>query len=226
MSSIERHDLINNPNGIITTFASSIPIDRRVSLTIVVAVILLLGLRTFVRAGDWSSDYNLAVHNIAASSEDFQSENEVATYYFNRGNYSEARVYAQQSVSAFPYATNYNVLGTTQTQLGNYNAAHEALENGLKYAKLCAIYDNLSILTAYYGSSNANQQALIGAIRHCSQDSIPWLFLAIKDYEDHDLGGARQAVTESYRYYNSSVPLPVPVIYDRIMSDQPLDLTT
>jgi hypothetical protein len=192
MSSIERHDLINNPNGIITTFASSIPIDRRVSLTIVVAVILLLGLRTFVRAGDWSSDYNLAVHNIAASSEDFQSENEVATYYFNRGNYSEARVYAQQSVSAFPYATN----------------------------------DNLSILTAYYGSSNANQQALIGAIRHCSQDSIPWLFLAIKDYEDHDLGGARQAVTESYRYYNSSVPLPVPVIYDRIMSDQPLDLTT
>ena len=207
----------------ITTFSRSIHFDRRILFALMVAIILLLGVRTAIRGRNWSSDYNLAEYNLTSNGGDFQTYNEIAQHDFTNKDYYDAKTYASESVAAFPYASNYNVLGIALTQLGDYPGAYTALENGLKYTQLCTIYDNLSILTNYYGDPKADQKLLKTAIRHCSNDSIPWLFLAVLEYTYHDPNGAKIAITESYKYYNSSVPLPVPTAYYNIMNNLPLN---
>ncbi len=192
---------------------------------VMVLIVVCLGIRTVVRGTDWTNDYNIALHNLVAGKGDFQTDNQLASYYYSQSQYYVASSYAKASVASFPYATNENVLGAVDTQLGEYRAASMAFTKGLTYVKLCSIYDNFSILTSVYGQTQSNIKLLSTAIQRCPNDAVPWLFLAVLEYQLGNRAAATFSIAQSYKYYSPSINLPIPQAYTRILTGQPVKLS-
>jgi hypothetical protein len=208
----------------IMAFEKRVKFDGSVSLLLMVVVILGLGFMTAMLGRDWSSPYNLAKHDIATSSNDFEADYQIAIYNFTNGDYFDSKTYAARSVALFPYATNENVLGADYMELGGYPQAQSAFESGLKYLQYCGIYDSMSVMTASYGNPDSNQRFLMSAIQHCPDDSTPWLYLAVLDYGYHDSKGARYSIAQAYKLGGSDESA-IASVYDAIINNRPLSLS-
>jgi hypothetical protein len=180
-----------------------------------VLVIGILGLRTAYRGTDWKDAYTLASQDLAASKEQFHADTALANYYFNRDDYTEAKVYATKSVSIYPTAVNNNTLGGALLALGDYPHAYVAFNNGLKYLQLSPLYDNLAELTMVYGNPKTNEQSLMKGVNAFPQDGAIWLYLALQLYRNGDVADARTAITKAAMYGHAPQS-----IYDGIMNNK------
>ncbi len=195
-------------------------LDRRIMYGAMLGLILIFGVRTAIRGTNWSSENDLDTHNVAATSGDFQSENDIAIFDFDKGDYTASEKYAQASVAAFPYATNENVLGIDQFALSNYAGAYHAFETSISYLPTCTTYDNLATLTWSYGNPQTNYRLLDKAIRNCPGDYHPWLYLALLEYKQQNITLARAAITQAYNY--GATNSTVQYIYSEIMNNEPI----
>jgi Tfp pilus assembly protein PilF len=210
---------------IITTFFKSIHINRQLLVSLLILLIVVLGVRTAIRGTNYSSEHTIVVHNIATNGQDFETENELAIYYYDKGDYRDSEAFAIKSVDYFPYATNYNSLGLAYMSLGKYSQAYTAFNEGLKLLPgYCTIYNNLAILTGYYGSPTIDDQILISATSQCPQYPTPWAYLAVLDYEYGNPQGAKVAITHAYRLDRSNSLIVS--IYDSITNNQPINLSS
>ncbi len=207
---------------VIKIFAPAIKLNRTAIFAFMAIVVLLLGIRTALRGRDWSSPYKLYSTDLRTSNEDFEAYYQMSIYYYNTGDYYSSKVYAAKSVAMFPWATNYSALGAAYYSLGDYPDAYRAYINGLNYLNYCEIYDNMSVLTHYYGNPYANQKFLISAINHCPADATPWLYLAVLDYTYQNVSGAKYAITKAYNL-GSQTNSSIPSIYNAIMNNQSLN---
>jgi hypothetical protein len=210
---------------IITTFAKSIHINRQLLVSLLILLFVVLGVRTAIRGTNYSSEYAIVKHNITTNGQDFESENELAIYYYNKDDYRDSEAFAIKSVGYFPYATNYNSLGLAYMSLGKYSQSYTAFSKGLKLLPgYCTIYNNLAILSGYYGSPIIDDQILISATSQCPQYPTPWAYLAILDYEYGNSQGAKVAITHAYHYDKSNSLIAS--IYNSIMNNQPINLSS
>lgn len=190
-------------------------------LLVVAGLIVLLGFRTAMRGFDYRTISTMARRDISTTSSQYIAYNLLATQYLASGNNQAAKDYAQKSVDIFPTAVNYNTLGEADVRLKDYKAAYEALNAGLRYQGLYQLYLNLSLLTAFYGNVDTNEQFLMQVAQNYPNDVHPWLYLAILEYNQKDnVPLAKQAITKAHQIAPQS-PI-VDTAYQTIMNGQPL----
>jgi hypothetical protein len=174
-----------------------------------------LGVRTAIRGTDYRSEHALALHDIAASNEDYTAYNLIAADYISQDNFNEAKLYAARSVSIFPTWTNYDNLGLALTGLGQYNAAASAYINSLQRNALSSAYENTATLALVYGTPAGGKHLLFVLIQKFPKDSTLWLYLALFYGEHNDNADAKFAIQQAASY--GQVPQD---IYNGIMSNK------
>jgi hypothetical protein len=164
-------------------------------LIIVVLLIVILGVRTAVRGTDYSSTYKLSLKDIAASKEDFKAYTGLSQVYFNSGDYSKAKIYAQKSINIFPDISNYQDLGAAMVYQGNYAGAYEAYNNGLKHGNYSQLLDNLAQLTLVHGTPADNQKFFDSSLRQYPNDPYLWTYYALLFYRAGNIPYAKAAAS-------------------------------
>jgi hypothetical protein len=212
---------------ILVTFQRTIRPSWFIFATLI--IVGTFGVRTAIRGYDWKSQQTLAFKNISASSDDFIAEKNVAIYYFNNGDYIRAKYFAQQSVNDYPNALSYNTLGQALSALGDYSGASDAFTTGMKFEKYYPLYENQAALTAGYGDPIKNKQFLLQAANLFHKDASIWFYLAILEYRGSDTVDAEYSISQARDYGAASEGYgpsdsDIGIIYDRIMSDSPLDV--
>jgi hypothetical protein len=197
------------------------PLRIRPSWLLIIAVLVIstLGIRTATRGLDWRNPYSLAYKDVATSREDYAAYTSLAGYLIERGNFSQAKAYAERSISIYPSYASYNDLGLASNYLGDYPEAVAAYSQGVKLYDSSTLYENLGALTLVYGSPGSNKQFLLSAVDKFPQDYKLWLYLAILEDRYNDNAGAKVAISNAANY--GQVPQ---FIYDHIMNNQPFTL--
>jgi len=199
-------------------------------LIIAVLVIGSMGIRTALRGTNWRTTDTMAFKDAAVSPGDYIADKNIAYYYYDEGNFAEAKVYADRSVTAFPGALSYNILGMTLLHLNNYPGAAQAYDKGMQYSDLNLLYENRASLTGGYGSAASNTKFLLTAVNKFPKDAEIWFYFAIQLYRDNDTANAKNAITQSYKYAATTENMPlsnqdISVIYSRIMTNEPLNVS-
>jgi hypothetical protein len=198
-------------------------IKRDWLLLVPIGLVLILGVRTSIRGTDWSSWFKLAKSDAASSANDLAAYNNLSFYYENHSNYLAAKYYALKSVSIFPIANNYNALGQAQMSLKNYAGAYSAWTSAVKNDRdYYVAYDNLSVLTAYYGNNKTNQQFLVNAVNKFPNQIQPWFYLALLEYKINNITIAQYSITKAYDLSGQTNP-NISVAYQQIMNREPLN---
>ncbi len=211
--------------GMIGVFVSVFPkgiritVDRRVITTLVALIILLLGARSAIRGTDYKSQYVLAKHDIAASSDNYMAYSIVALGLAQQGSYPLAIADAQKSVSMYPTYDNYNTLGIVLSSAGDYAGSFKAYNKALKSGGIEVVYDNLSTLMLLYGPVNEDRHIFLEALNDYPQDPTLWFNLALWEDEHNDNADARVSIKIAASYGQVN-----PTIYDNIMTNQSFTL--
>lgn len=185
-------------------------------LIIAALIIGIFGVRTALRGLDWRSPISLAYKDISVSKDDYVAYTSLSGYLLEQDKYSEAEIYAAQSIKIFPTDINYNNLGYALGGLGNYSGAFIAYDNGLKYGNLNPLYENIGELTLVYGNRNSDKQFLLNALQLFPKDSKLWMYLAIIEESENNYSDAKNAITNATAY--GQIPK---VTYNSIMYTQP-----
>jgi hypothetical protein len=175
----------------------------------------VLGFRSTFRASDYQSQYTLAVHDLAASSDDYTAMNSISQYLIDRGNYSEAAVYAQRSINVYPVVANYNLLGVALERSGDYSGAVQAYTHALRYNNLSVIYENLGLILMVYSSPITTNQFFVNAITLYPQDYKLWVYLSLFEGAEGNTASAKVAIQNAAKFGSVS-----PLIYSNIMNEQ------
>jgi hypothetical protein len=183
---------------VITVFQASI--RPKWFLFVAVFLICIFGTRTALRGLDWRSVYTLAIHDIAASGQNYNADNAVATYFISKGKYSEAKPYALRSTELFQTNTNLVDLGLIDSNLGDYNGSVTAYYSSLKYGNYRFIYENMAALTLVYGNPTTDRQYLLQTLSKFPRDSSLWMALAIFDAEHGGSSEAKTAIEQAAHY--------------------------
>lgn len=161
-------------------------------------VLLILSARSIIRSSDYSVPYKLALSDISSSADAYTAYNNLSIEYYALGDYKKAVEYGLKSVAIFPTAVNSNSLGESQIKLKDYKQAYITLEKGLSGPAYFPLYDNLSVLTAYYGEYDTNRNFLITACQYFPKEIQPWFYLAVLDYRNNNLKEAKTAIKKAH----------------------------
>jgi hypothetical protein len=195
-------------------------------ITIVAVIICLLGVRTIMRGTEWSSEYNLAIHDIAASKEDYEAMNNLSDYYYTqRHDYPEAEHYALASVKSMPTASNYSNLAVILQALRQDAASYNAFLQSLHYGVIDTpignkTIDQFSLLLATYGNYRTNQQYIQQFIKIYPTDAKLWEYLAALDQQHNNNAAAKTDIIQASHYGTVSQGL-----YEFIMTNGSCKLT-
>ncbi len=181
-----------------------LPLKQSWLVFFAVLLLLLLGVRTSVRASDWSSVKTLAIHDIAASKEDYTAYFDLAGVLIEQGKFAQAEPYIINSIKIHPYDVNYYDYGLILGHLKNYSGAKKAYDTSLIYGDYIESYEELAELTLIYGNAQANYLYLNNVLNKFSQDSKLWMYLAIFDQQQGNNIGAQAAILQAENY--GSVP--------------------
>ena len=208
--------------GMIGALADAFPVTLPRSWVISCSVLVfsLLIARTMTRAPNWSSNADLAYHDITVSKEDYSSEFIIASDLFARRQFNGAKAHAIRSIELYPNALSYNILGQVSASRGNFAQAKQAFLDGLKYQDRYGFYANLAALTVYYGNPNDGRAFIKSAIKKFPQKGKLWLCLALLEYKNHNTSDAKSAIQQAYNYDPGNK-----YYFDIITNDQPLDLS-
>jgi hypothetical protein len=210
----------------ISVFAPSLHVDQRIILGLMIAILLVLGVRTIVRGTNWTNWTALSYHDITASKEDYNADYVIASNLENQGKSAMALSYVQRSISIFPDGINYGSLGFAYNQLGNYVQSDHAYIDALTYSNNLAnekLYEaNLQSLTLFHGNPAANIALLKKAVLKLPNNGSVWFDLAVLEYNNGDPVDAKKAILKAYSYNLSSLATSV---YSAIINNQPVTLT-
>lgn len=197
--------------------AFQIRVQSRWFLVTVVIILFMFGLRTALRGFDSSDQYRLALHDIAASKEDYFADSVIAYHYAATGDFVDAKSYAEVSVNNLPRPDGYNNLGVILMNLGDYSGANQAYAAALKYGDSAPVYENLCRLTLVQGSYRSNEALLKQATNKFPSDSALWVYRAVFAEKNNDNAYAKFALTRAV-HNGANVPND---IYNGIMYHQP-----
>ena len=168
-----------------------------IGLFIVTMLIIGLGVRTSVRALDYSSQYKLALSDYANSKDNISALDDIAEEMIKEKHYSLAVYYAKKSIKIYPLVTNYNNLGVAEEMLGKYAAAFNAYTNALHYGSLNLVYENLSEIYLVYKRPAQTKQFLEKAVAAYPNDYKIWLYIALFEQATGDHKQASSAIEKA-----------------------------
>lgn len=106
----------------VKNFHFSIAKYREIVIVSLVLLFIAFGVRTIVRNTNWNSNLSLYSHDISLS-DNFDLQNDYAVTLLLAGNYREAFIHTQKSVSEFPYEDNLYNLGSLYMEAGQSQKA-------------------------------------------------------------------------------------------------------
>lgn len=196
-----------------------IKLKPEILLLLVIALVSILGTRSFVRGFDYKSQYVLAKHDITVSPGDYSALNNISQYLIDHQQYKAAAVYAQRSINIYPVLSNYNNLGVALEFSGNYPAALQAYDKALKYNDLNTIYENIGLILLVYSDPNTTNQFFVKALNQYPHDFKLWLYYSVFQGALGNNQNAKVTINNAAKY--GSVP---PTIYSNIMNNQTFTL--
>jgi tetratricopeptide (TPR) repeat protein len=197
-------------------------IDPAWFLCIAALLVVLLGVRSFVRGFDYSSPYTLAKSNIAASKEDYTAYYIVAYNLLEQGKLAQAKADAERSASIFPTSATYSSLALILSYEGEYPAAMNSYKEGLKLggnSSSAAQYEYIAQLCFLYGNPAADKQLILSGIKHYPGDINLRVYLALFEEKNNDSAGAKSTLAALHN--SRHVPQSV---YSAVYDNKPLKL--
>jgi Flp pilus assembly protein TadD len=185
-------------------------------------ILTILSIKTIVRGYDWHDNLTLYKHDIKVSKESFALESVLGLQLMKQGNLKEAKSHIENSITLFPYFSNYDALGELYVAFGDYEKAKQAYEKALVYGDYYIIYEDLAGLTLVTGDYKSNLKIIEKGLAKYPQDSRLWLYLAIISYQNNDIDLAKQAIIKAYLFDKTNPEIPNN--YNAIMNNQPLNL--
>ncbi|TAL15247.1 hypothetical protein EPN95_00540 [Patescibacteria group bacterium] len=214
--------------GVLAMLGISLPLLKingwKVSLTwlmiILVLVVGVFAIRTTIRGTNYSSQYNIAIHDLAVSQNDYSALNNIAQYMIDTKHYDQALHYAQQSIDIFPGLGNYDNLGVAHQQMGEYTKAVDSYNIALTYGSMDFVYENLAQIYLAKWQDPQTEKFLQKALTEYPQDYKLLTYMAILKAAQGDNATAQTYITRAVKY--GTVPQ---LLYESIMQHQPLVFT-
>ncbi|MDB5167368.1 MAG: hypothetical protein JWN26_513 [Candidatus Saccharibacteria bacterium] len=211
--------------GVLAMLGLSLPLVKigrwKINLSWVLIVLIIavsaFAVRTIVRGTNYSSQYNIAVHDLAVSQNDYSALNNIAQYMIDNQRYVEAKQYAQKSIAIFPGLGNYDNLGVAHQQMGDYKQAIDSYNTALSYGSMDFVYENLAQIYLAKWQDPTTEKFLQKALTQYPQDYKLLTYMAILKGAQGNNTSAQGYITKAAQY--GAVPQ---LLYDRIVQNQPL----
>lgn len=194
--------------------------QSKLAIIVGVLIIILLSTRTIIRTFDWRDELSIASHDIKVSKEAYGLENEISYAYYQKGEYREAKIHAENAINIYPYQTDYLNLGAADFRLGDYQNAKDAYVEAVRLGDSDQANDNLAFIGLFYGNPKQSMNFIKNtALRENPYDGKLWLYLAALEYNFGDKQNAVYDIQQAYKYDPETQAIAV---YNAIMNNQPV----
>jgi len=203
--------------------AFNLRINKKWAMSITIIILLLLGLRTFVRTFDFRSDLILSSHDIKYSKEATALEDNMSNDYYHMGNYKEAIIHAESSIKQQPNdLIAYNLIGASYFSLHDYKDAKIAYLKSIQLGDYYVVYDNLATLSLQYGNLKEDINFIKNkSLKKFPQDGRLWLILGILNYRE---GNKQEAINNLETAYEYNKSAEVNYVYTQIMKNKQIKI--
>jgi tetratricopeptide (TPR) repeat protein len=184
-----------------------------------IALIIVLGARTFVRGFDYTSQYTLASKDVSVTKDNYLAMNNLAQSLMQMSKYDQALAYVQDSIAVYPAVTNYTNLGVIQQKKGDFAGAKKAYEKALEYGSMGITYENLGIVNLTIGDPKDNIIYFKKALDAYPRNNRLWTYIALQYAENGNSEEAKQAIKHAAGF--GTVPQQ---LYYAIMTEQAFDI--
>jgi uncharacterized membrane protein len=187
-------------------------INQKILISLIFMLLLILGVVSVIRGTNYSSQYNLAFHDIQSSKEDYIAYNTVATYLYNQNRIQAAKKYAEQSIALFPNQNNLATLGIIENTEGNYLLAEQtyikAISEGYTSAQLNQkLYEDTGLIMLWEGHPIYNINFIKHGLSLYPNDSTLWIYLAVIQENNNDKTDAKVSIANAVK--NGQVPTSI-----------------
>jgi hypothetical protein len=176
-------------------------------------IIVVFGASSLIDGLHWKNQTKLYEYDVAVNADDFTAYDGIAASLFYDGHVTQSEVDIKRAIAIYPYATNYNTLGLIYFQQQKYGQADAAFIRALSYTAYQQIYDNIGLLTLWYGNAATVKVYLTSALQKYPNDASLVQDLAVLYYRDNDVTEARRLMQAVYQNGEAD-----PAIYQHIMS--------
>jgi tetratricopeptide (TPR) repeat protein len=201
---------------------------EKIFVGIAVCIFVLVALRTMVRNTNWSNNIVLFSHD-ATEIDNFQNENNLATFYSLKNQPQDALIHVKRSVAILPYDANLTNLGFIYENLRDYTHAEDAYKHVLSADHKSSSFDSketfaylhLGGLYLATGKPAEAENIYKKALRKYPTNGVLWAFLAASQYALHAQKDALQSALMAKKYYpNNSTN----ILYEKIRDKKEFDV--
>ncbi len=162
-------------------------------------VVLALGLRTIGRTFDWRDGYTLYRHDIAASPDAFDLQNNLGVEIFRRGDVALAKKHFVRSIELSPkWWTNWSNLGAVLEREKDFAGAKHAYETAIANGGYFLAYENLAQTLLFHESTPSALLFTQNALTIFPNNSRLWQTYALAHYFSKNFAQATAAARRSY----------------------------
>jgi Tfp pilus assembly protein PilF len=189
-------------------------------LLLAIIIFTAFAIRTIERGSNYSSQYNIAIHDLAVSKNDYSALNNIAKYMIDNGRYQDAEAYVNQSIAIFPGLGNYDNLGVIYQQTARYDQAIDTYKKALEMGSMNFVYENLAQIYLGTWQDPKTETFLHSALTLYPLDYRLLTYMAILKAAQGDNESAKTYIEKALIY--GEVP---PTLYAAIIKHQPLTFT-
>lgn len=202
---------------------------KEIGTVSLVILFIALGIRTIVRNTNWYSNITLYSHDISLS-DNFDLQNDYAVTLLLAGNYREAFIHTQKSVSEFPYEDNLYNLGSLYMESGQTKKAGYYFSRALSAPSYHKPHNHAEgtyvgiakfLLDHNRNLPEAKQLSLEGLHDYPNTPNLLFV-LAIAEYNLSEQKNALESAKEAYMLDPNDALIPV--VYHRIATKQKINL--
>lgn len=186
-------------------------------LLFILVLVAVFAIRTIERGTNYSSQYNIAIHDLSVSQDDYSAMNNIAQYMIQHQQYDQATTYVNQSITIFPGLGNYDNLGVIHQKTGSYDAAVTAYNNALKWGSMDFVYENLAQIYLSDWQNPATEAFINKAMILYPNDYKLLTYTAIIKGAEGDNAAAKGYIVRAAKY--GAVPQQ---LHDAIVNHTPL----
>ncbi len=173
-------------------------ITKKLTIGVCIVILILIGIRTFVRTPNWKDGLTLTSHDIKVARKNFLLDNAHGTELILVGRYKEAKPYVVSSVNEYPYYANLNNLGIIYTAEKNKKMAKKYLLQAVTQSQNYRVYENYAKFLLVYDNEKEARGFAQKALTVLPKNPILWRVLAQSSYLLKDYKRAKDAAKMAY----------------------------
>jgi len=175
---------------------------EKIILPALLVIILLLSLRTIIRANDWRNGLTLFSHDIQFTPDSFDLNNNLGVELFRVGRLEEAKPYFERSIELEPkWWTPYNNLGVIYEREGDLSKARELYEKAIENGNYFLAHENLAFIVLREEKPEEAIKIINQSLAVLPYNLRLWTALTLVYYKDEQFEKAEEMAR---RLYSSS----------------------